>query len=61
VGDLDSVAPMNLFTPDFEAEARQSINPIFVDVIGAESWARKIMLDEIDRLRLELEHEKEVF
>lgn len=52
---------MSEFTEEFEAEARSSINPIYVDVIGSESWSRKIMLDEIDRLRLVIENEKEVF
>lgn len=38
-------------TPELEADLRAKINPVYVNVRGTESYERKAMLDEIDRLR----------
>lgn len=38
------------YTDSLRAELRARINPIYQNQIGTESWERKILLDEIDRL-----------
>lgn len=43
---------METFTQKLEAEIRAKINPAYADIRGDESWERKVLLDEIDRLRL---------
>jgi hypothetical protein len=40
-----------LLTPEFEADIRARVNPVYVDVIGTESYERAALLGEIDRLR----------
>jgi len=42
---------MNRLTEEYEHEIRRSINPKYIDTQGAESYERKALLDEIDRLR----------
>lgn len=42
---------MNNLTPELEADLRKRINPGYVDTEGTESYERKALLDEIDRLR----------
>ena len=42
---------MNRLTEEYEQEIRRSINPKYIDVKGTESYERKALLDEIDRLR----------
>lgn len=38
-------------TPEFEAEIRSHVNPLYVNCRGTESYERAILLAEIDRLR----------
>jgi hypothetical protein len=38
-------------TPEFEADIRARVNPVYADVIGTESYERAALLGEIDRLR----------
>lgn len=45
---------MSKFTPEFEEAVREKVNPSYVDMRGTESYERKILLDEIDRLRQEV-------
>lgn len=39
---------------DQEADIRRRVNPVYADQIGTESYERKLLLDEIDRLRAEV-------
>ena len=39
---------------ELEAELRRSVNPVYAYLIGTESYERKRLLGEIDRLRGEL-------
>lgn len=47
----DKLNMVNLLTPELEADLRAKINPVYVNVRGTESYERKAMMDEIDRLR----------
>jgi hypothetical protein len=38
-------------TPEFEADIRSRVNPVYVNTIGIESYERARLLGEIDRLR----------
>lgn len=40
-----------MLTPEFEADIRRRVNPIYVNTIGTESYERARLLGEIDRLR----------
>ncbi len=42
---------MNTLTQELEADLRAKINPQYAHILGTESYERKAMLDEIDRLR----------
>jgi hypothetical protein len=41
---------MTRLTPELEQEIRNKINPQYANIKGTESWERKLLLDEIDRL-----------
>ena len=45
---------MKTLTPEFEAEVRRAINPDYADKRGTASYARAMLLGEIDRLRAKL-------
>jgi len=38
-------------TPEIEAEIRAKVNPAYAHRRGTESWERRVLLAEIDRLR----------
>ena len=42
---------MNTLTEELEQDLRSKINPQYACIQGTESYERKAMLDEIDRLR----------
>lgn len=42
---------MNRLTPELEQQLRETIKPQYAQVKGTESYERKALLDEIDRLR----------
>jgi hypothetical protein len=44
-------------TPEIEAELRMAINQTYVDVRGTESWERNLLINEIDRLRADLDEQ----
>lgn len=46
-------------TPEFEKQLRAAINPIYATTMGTESYERRILLAEIDRLRGLLAAEKD--
>lgn len=43
-----------MITPETLATLRRRINPQYQDTIGTESYERKMLIDEIDRLRLHI-------
>ena len=40
-----------MLTPEYEQELRSLIKPAYANVIGTESYERRVLLEEIDRLR----------
>jgi hypothetical protein len=43
-------------TPDFEADIRTKVNPLYANQRGTESYERAALLGEIDRLRAAIQH-----